>query len=118
MIKYNVTDLKLLFLLLENVGNSRKISGKFQGKFPKCQKFPEETSPENFPEISGVFFEQMQCYRAKIYLFLFVKSRKIRENSGRNFRKISEIPKIRENFPRKFPENSRKIPGKSGGFLR
>ena len=49
---------------------------------------------------------------------MFIKGSKIGENSGRNFRKISEIPKIRENFPRKFPENSRKIPGKSGGFLR
>ena len=49
---------------------------------------------------------------------MFVKSRKIGENSGRNFREISEIPKIRENFPRKFPENSWKIPGKSGGFYR
>ena len=43
---------------------------------------------------------------------------KIGENSGRNFRKISEITKIREKFPGKFPENSRKIPGKSRGFLR
>jgi hypothetical protein len=49
---------------------------------------------------------------------MFVKDRKIKENPGGNFPKISEIPKIRENFPRKFPENSRKIPGKSGGFLR
>ena len=81
-----------------------KISGRnFSGKFPGN---------------SGGFFGEMQCYRAKIYFFMFIKSSKIRENSGRNFRKISEIPKIRENFPRKFPENSRKIPGKSGGFLR
>ena len=57
------------------------------------------------------FFGEMQCYRAKITLFIFIKGRKIRKNSGRNFRKISEIPKIRENFPRKFPENSRKIEG-------
>ena len=46
---------------------------------------------------------------------MFRKGRKIGETSGRNFRKISQIPKIRENFPRKFPENfpeiSRKIPG-------
>ena len=48
---------------------------------------------------------------------MFVKNRKIGENSGRNFRKISEIPKIREKFPRNFPENFPKIPGKSGGFL-
>ena len=47
---------------------------------------------------------------------MFVKDRKIGENSGRNFPKISQIPKIRENFPGKFSENSRKIPGKSGGF--
>ena len=92
--------------------------GKISGKFPKCQKFPEEISPENFPEIPGVFFGEMQCYSAKIYFFMFIKGRKIEENFGRNFRKISQIPKIRENFPRKFPENSRKIPGKSGGFLR
>jgi hypothetical protein len=92
--------------------------GEILGKFPKCQKFPEEIFPENFPEIPGVFFGQIQRYRAKIYLFIFIKSRKIRENSGRNFRKISQIPKIREKFPRKFPENFPKIPGKSGGFLR
>ena len=48
---------------------------------------------------------------------MLIKGRKIGENFGENFGKISEIPKIRENFPRKFPENSRKIPGKSGGFL-
>jgi hypothetical protein len=95
-----------------------RISREILGKFPKCQKFPEEISPENFPEIPGDFFGEMQCYRAQIYLFIFIKGRKIGEISGRNFRKISEIPKIRENFPRKFPENSRKIPGKSGGFLR
>ena len=95
-----------------------KISREVSGKFPKFQKFPEEISPENFPEISDVFFGEIQWYRARIYLFMFIKSRKIEENSGRNFPKISQIPKIRENFSRKFPENSRKIPGKSGGFLR
>ena len=98
--------------------NFGEISGNFQGKFPKFQKFPEEISTENFPEIPGVFFGEMQCYRAKTYFFMFVKSRQIWENSGKNFREISQIPKIRENFPGKFPENSRKIPGKSGGFLR
>jgi hypothetical protein len=81
-------------------------------------KIPGRNFPENFPEIPGVFFGQMKGYRAEIYLFMFIKSRKIGENSGRNFPKISEIPKIRENFPRKFPENFRKIPGKSGCFLR
>ena len=97
--------------------NSGKTPGEILWKFPKCQKFPGESSPENFPEILGVFFYEMQWYRAEIYFFMFVKGRKIGGNSGRNFRKISQIPKIRENFPRKFPENSRKIPGKSGGFL-
>ena len=37
----------------------KKNFGELSGKFPKCQKFPEEISPENFPEIPGVFFGQM-----------------------------------------------------------
>jgi hypothetical protein len=59
-----------------------------------------------------VFYGKTQCYRAKIYLIIFVKVRKPGENFGENFGKISEIPKIREKFPRKisrkFPENFRK----------
>ena len=96
----------------------KKNFGELSGKFPKCQNFPEEISPESFSEIPGVFFSQIPWYRAKIHLFIFMKGRKIWENFGENFPKISQIPKIRENFPRKFPENSRKIPGKSGCFLR
>ena len=94
-----------------------KFRGNFRRKFPKWQKFPEEISPENFPEIPGVFFDQRQWYRAVISLFIFVKARKIGENSGRNFRRISQIPKIRENFLRKFPEISRKFPKNRGVFL-
>ena len=41
-----------------------------------------------------------------------IKYKKLGENFGKNFGEISEIPKIREKFPRKFlenfPENSRK----------
>ena len=106
----------------------RKIEETFWRNFPKIsqipkirEKFPRkfpENFPENFPKIPGVFFGEMHCYRAKIYLCMFIKGRKIGENFGENFREISQIPKIRENFPGKFPENSRKIPGKSGGFLR
>jgi hypothetical protein len=55
----NVTARKSWFLLVANHWKSRKISGKFRRKFTKYQKFPEEISPENFPEIPGVFFEQM-----------------------------------------------------------
>ena len=34
-----------------------------------------------------------------------------------HFREMSEIPKIREKFPRKFPENFRKIPEKLWVFF-
>ena len=64
VIKYNDTELKSLFLLVQKCGKFRNISRKFQGKFPKCQKFSEELSPENFPEISVIFFVEMQRYRA------------------------------------------------------
>ena len=39
---------------------------------------------------------------------------KIKENFGKNFGEISEIPKIREKFPGKF---LRKIPGKLKVFF-
>ncbi len=58
--KCNVTAVKSLFLLLDACCKSRKISEKISGKSPKFQKFTEEISPENFPEIPGVFFGETQ----------------------------------------------------------
>jgi hypothetical protein len=88
--------------------NSRKISGKFRGKFPKCQKFPGEISPENFPEIPGVFSVKCKVTAQKsIFLVLqkYAKSGKIPGEISGKFHKFRKFAKI-------FPENSRKIPGK------
>ena len=93
--------------------NLRKISGKIS----EMSKIPERNFSGKFPGNSGGFFRWNAMLQSKNLFFMVVKCRKIGENSGRNFRKISQIPKIRENFPWKFPENSRKIPGKSGCFL-
>jgi hypothetical protein len=63
-IKCNDTAQKSIFFIFRKVSKPGRPSGKFRGKFSKCQKFPGEISPENFPEIPGVFFGQIQCYRA------------------------------------------------------
>ena len=55
-VKYNETGRKSIFSFLWKYVNSGKTSGEISGKFHKFQKFGEELSPENFPEIPGVFF--------------------------------------------------------------
>jgi hypothetical protein len=84
--------------------------GKFRGNFREISaipKIPGKIFPGKFPENHDVFYSKTQCYIAKITLFMFVKARKLGENSGRNFRKISEMSKISgRNFSGKFPGNS------------
>ena len=49
----------------------------------------------------------MQCYRAKITLFTFIKIVNIQKNFGKISGEISEIPKIPgRNFSVKFPGNA------------
>ena len=73
------------------------------GKFHKLRKI----SPENFPENRDFFLDEVQCYRARIYLFIFVKTSTIEENFSKNFGEISEMSEIPGgNFSGKFPGNS------------
>ena len=72
-VKYNFTERKSICLCLYKQGTSRKISGKFQGKFPKFWKLPEELSPENFPEIPGVFFRLNTMIQSENLSFYFYK---------------------------------------------
>ena len=55
-VKCDVTERKSCFYFCKRDENRRNFQGKFRGKFPKCQKFPEEISPKNFPKIPGSFF--------------------------------------------------------------
>jgi hypothetical protein len=70
----------------------RKFSRKFLGKFP---------------ENSGCFPMQVQCYRAKITFFIIIKVMEIQKSFRKISGKISEMSKIPgRNFPGKFPGNS------------
>ena len=64
VVKMECYRAKIYLFITSDVMKIQENFGKISGKFPKCQKFPEEISPENFPEIPGVFFGEMQCYRA------------------------------------------------------
>ena len=106
------------FYHYESIGNPRKFRKNFGENFTNSENSRKKFLRKISRKFRGLFSVKCNDTERKSSFLMFVKGRKIRENSGRNFRKISEIPKIRENFPGKFPENSRKIPGKSGGFLR
>ena len=65
-----------------------------------------------------MFFHNKAMLQHENLFFYYYKST---ENQGKlcgNFDELSEMWKIHEKFPRKFPEISRKIPGKSEWFLR
>jgi hypothetical protein len=101
--KHKFTELKTIFLFLYNAGKSKKISGTIS----QIPKIPGKIFPEKFSENGDVFYVKIQCYRAKITLFIIMKVRTLGGNFEENFREISQIPKIPgRNFSGKFPGNS------------
>ena len=96
------------------------------------RNFPEQLQTTTFQEISEIpeimeitqkiswkipgnfirFSVGIQRYRAKIYIYILEKQRKIKENFGEVFGKFPKFRKFAKNFPGSFSEILRKIPGK------
>lgn len=85
----------LYFYFYKNKATQGKFREKFLWNFrnyKKLWKIAMEISRKfsgNFPENRDVFQVEMQCYRAEITIFIFIKVRKLGENFVGNFREIS-----------------------------
>jgi hypothetical protein len=88
-------------------------------KFSPGRVFINSGNSENFPrKIPGKllgkrkgFYSKTECYRAKSYLFMFVKKENSEKISGEVVSTLHKFRKFAKNFPEKFPEISRKTTG-------